>query len=247
MRKWSVYFKLIISLTLILICFFNVLFNEALANSSNIYPIEKVDHPLRRAIITIGERQIKIGDTLNLIDDFNRSCQLKVLKVLRGKALVSTKQCEFNISKESRVTDIDINSYLLNLDVKEVPEENLHENDNRIEIERSKYVSGGVVGTILGAGIGHGIQGRWSDTGWIYTVGEIGTAMLYINAKAEYESCLYDAENSAYLYASDCSNSSVNLYNLSLLLFRLGEIINVWSPSKVKYKVVNKNLLFITP
>lgn len=42
------------------------------------------------------------------------------------------------------------------------------------EISTVSYVVGGVLGTYpVGLGIGHAIQGRWSQKGWIFTAGEL--------------------------------------------------------------------------
>ena len=43
---------------------------------------------------------------------------------------------------------------------------------------QGRYIGGGVVGTIVGAGIGHAIQGRWLRTGWIHTVLQVGGWMV---------------------------------------------------------------------
>jgi hypothetical protein len=40
-------------------------------------------------------------------------------------------------------------------------------------------IVGGVVGTwVLGFGLGHAIQGRWSDRGWVFTLGESASLIL---------------------------------------------------------------------
>ena len=44
------------------------------------------------------------------------------------------------------------------------------------EISKNRYITGGVLGTALGFGIGHAVQGRWlSDKGWIFTSAELVT------------------------------------------------------------------------
>jgi hypothetical protein len=40
------------------------------------------------------------------------------------------------------------------------------------EISDGQHVGGGVASVFLGFGIGQAIQGRWSDKGWIFTVGD---------------------------------------------------------------------------
>jgi hypothetical protein len=41
-----------------------------------------------------------------------------------------------------------------------------------------RYGLGGLVGTFYGLGIGHAIVGEWSNKGWIFTVGEIGSFVV---------------------------------------------------------------------
>ena len=36
-------------------------------------------------------------------------------------------------------------------------------------ISEGQYIMGGVFGTVIGYGIGHAMQGRWTKTGWIHT------------------------------------------------------------------------------
>jgi hypothetical protein len=46
------------------------------------------------------------------------------------------------------------------------------------EMTTPRYVISGILGTYPGFGIGHAIQGRWRERGWIFTAGEIGTIMV---------------------------------------------------------------------
>lgn len=49
-------------------------------------------------------------------------------------------------------------------------------------IENTRYITGGVVGTLWGFGIGHAVQGRYRQDGWKFTVGEaVGSLLLLIN------------------------------------------------------------------
>lgn len=48
------------------------------------------------------------------------------------------------------------------------------------EIEPPQHIIGGLAGTFAGLGIGHAIQGRWSDKGWIFTVGEVAAFSLIL-------------------------------------------------------------------
>jgi|SRR5665647_2668115 len=51
----------------------------------------------------------------------------------------------------------------------------------RGEISIGRYVTGGILSYAIGFGVGHAVQGRWNDQGWIYTVGEgaAGVAIMY--------------------------------------------------------------------
>lgn len=46
------------------------------------------------------------------------------------------------------------------------------------EMSTSRYVISGVLGTYPGFGIGHAIQGRWLERGWIFTGGEMVTGVI---------------------------------------------------------------------
>ncbi len=47
------------------------------------------------------------------------------------------------------------------------------------EITRTEYLAGGILGTWpVGLGIGHAVQGRWRDRGWIFTAGEAGAIAM---------------------------------------------------------------------
>ena len=42
----------------------------------------------------------------------------------------------------------------------------------RGEIGLAQYITGGVLAYAVGFGIGHAVQGRWTETGWMYTLGD---------------------------------------------------------------------------
>lgn len=65
------------------------------------------------------------------------------------------------------------------------------------EIGGGQHVAGGLVGTFFGFGIGHAVQGRWSDKGWIFTVGEVASFGLILVALGDCgfeESCEDEAD-----------------------------------------------------
>ena len=74
----------------------------------------------------------------------------------------------------------------------------------------SNYELGGVVGTIFGHGIGHAVQGRYKDKGWIFTLGQIVGTGLIVNGLIQ--------DDSDYLIVGASSS----------LISRLTEILDVW-------------------
>lgn len=47
------------------------------------------------------------------------------------------------------------------------------------KLDQGMYIGSGVLGTLVGFGTGHILQERWSEKGWIFTVGEgVGLALM---------------------------------------------------------------------
>lgn len=65
-------------------------------------------------------------------------------------------------------------------------------------IESDAY-AGGVVGSLLGFGLGQAVQGRWHDTGWIFTVGE-AASLVAVAYGLQGKGC----------YTSPCSNGPLH-------------------------------------
>jgi hypothetical protein len=67
----------------------------------------------------------------------------------------------------------------------------------RGEISDGAYVGGGVLAIFGGFGLGQAVQGRWSDTGWIFTLGETaGFTALLIGAVDTFRDCPIDGGQS---------------------------------------------------
>src|SRR5262245_13896284 len=47
-------------------------------------------------------------------------------------------------------------------------------------ISDSQRIRGGVASLFFGLGLGQAVQGRWTETGWIFTLGEGVTAGMFI-------------------------------------------------------------------
>jgi hypothetical protein len=91
------------------------------------------------------------------------------------------------------------------------------------------YIAGGVVGTLLGLGIGHAIQGRYGEKGWIFTVSELASAALIV---AGAEECVDNI-----LVGRTCSRSaSYTIGTWGLLGFRIWEIVDLWAAPPARNK-----------
>lgn len=107
-------------------------------------------------------------------------------------------------------------------------------------INDTKYIVGGILGTYpLGFGIGHVVQGRWTEQGWIFTAGE-GASLAAILVGVS--GCLRDSD----FDTDHCSgfNSTLVIGGvLGFIGFRIWEIVDVWAtpPSQNrKYEELKK-------
>lgn len=94
----------------------------------------------------------------------------------------------------------------------------------RGEITRTRYVVGGILGTYpLGLGIGHAVQGRYTEKGWIFTVGELASIAALAAGLGNCTWSSYDNDN--------CENSGglIFLGLFGYVGFRIWEIIDVWA------------------
>ena len=198
------------------------------------YPIKTLDPSSKRAVIAIGDRSTAAGDVLELIGDSDgQRCKVKVLKLKKQRALISTKKCTFKVAQEHRVTDLDVEQELLSSDVSDGT--GLAANKKKIELGRGQYIGGGAAGTILGLGIGHAIQGRWLATGWKFTVSEFLFALLYVTEVASHKICTESETEDS----NSCQDRS-KLWELLLAGTRIAEIVSVWYPDSDEYKIVSE-------
>lgn len=102
------------------------------------------------------------------------------------------------------------------------------EEDRRVlrigEISTTAYVLGGIVGTYpIGLGVGHAIQGRYSDKGWIFTAGELGSLALVMAGAGD---CLSTSSSAN----STCrGGGAIVMGVLGFVGFRIWEIVDVWA------------------
>ena len=105
----------------------------------------------------------------------------------------------------------------------------LTENDQKVmevgEISTSRYITGGILGTYpIGFGVGHAVQGRWMQGGWIFTAGELGSLAFVVAGIAGCLDNAFDSDN-----CSSGESALVATGIIGFLGFRIWEIIDVWA------------------
>ncbi len=90
-------------------------------------------------------------------------------------------------------------------------------------ISDGAYIAGGVLGTVIGLGIGHAVQGRYGERGWIFTAGELVAASMYVSGL---EDCV---ERTFTNNSCDELNSTGQIGAIALLGLRIWEIVDVWA------------------
>ncbi len=101
----------------------------------------------------------------------------------------------------------------------------------KTEVSSGQYYAGGAVGSILGWGIGHAIQGRYKEIGWVFTVGEGAAAAASISGAAWMASSLPTGLKWRDAKSSDFSKGGLALAcvgAVAMVGFRIWEIVDVW-------------------
>jgi hypothetical protein len=91
------------------------------------------------------------------------------------------------------------------------------------EISEQRYISGGAVGSVIGLGIGHAIQGRYSEKGWIFTAGELGSVVVLVAGASE---CTVGV-----LEGTGCATGAGLMLGgyLGFFGFKIWEIVDLWA------------------
>lgn len=65
-------------------------------------------------------------------------------------------------------------TFAINKNVKvENTETDEFEKNDKIPVSTGRYITGGVLGSAIGLGLGHAVHGRYLDNGYLFTLGEL--------------------------------------------------------------------------
>jgi hypothetical protein len=174
------------------------------------------------ALVTIqGSENLSLGDKVHFLnEELSISGQGEVTKTSSGGKKAIIKIVSGNIKSGMSLEKITHPS-------PSNRSEYLDEEDRKIlrigEIGTTAYIIGGVVGTYpIGLGVGHAIQGRYMDKGWIFTVGELGSVAVALSGIG---SCWDSATSTSH----SCNSGMLFLGAMGFVGFRIWEIIDVWA------------------
>jgi hypothetical protein len=108
---------------------------------------------------------------------------------------------------------------------------------NQGEISDGRHVGGILVSLFFGLGIGQAVQGRYGDTGWIFTIGEAGSSVAFIvGAVKTIDACFDNLDQGCH----DDTSAKVLLFGglIGLVVFRVWEIADaIGGPPKHNARV----------
>jgi hypothetical protein len=95
------------------------------------------------------------------------------------------------------------------------------------EIDDTQHIVGGLVGTFFGLGLGHAVQGRMEDKGWMFLGGEVaGVAAIIIGVGMCVDEGVSDL---GFEDEHDCPTWLIAGGVIALGVFRLWELVDVWA------------------
>lgn len=105
------------------------------------------------------------------------------------------------------------------------------------EISDGQHIGGGLVSLMFGFGVGQAVQGRYGDTGWIFTLGEAASMTAILVGMVQAFDCVDEFEDAS----CDSSDSAGFLFVGGLIglgVFRIWEIVDAFSgPTRHNAKV----------
>ena len=107
-------------------------------------------------------------------------------------------------------------------------------------INNGRYIGGGIASIFLGFGIGHAIQGRWGERGWIFTLGDA------IVVGGIVTSTLLTVQNLNAVNIPTGYLVSVGGFALLGFALRIWSILDAWS-LPAHYKIVQESRFQVSP
>ena len=116
-------------------------------------------------------------------------------------------------------------------------ESDLGVNKDYKRITQDQYIAGGLLGTLSGFGIGHAIQGRWLEKGWIFTGLTLGLPFAVVPFTPTRRGIKKDIID---------LDKLLLIATFAFLGLKVWEAVDVWSPPS-DYKIVQETKLIISP
>lgn len=100
---------------------------------------------------------------------------------------------------------------------------------HRGEISDGEHIAGGALALFFGFGVGQAVQGRWSDTGWVFTLGETASiAAVIAGAVAIADDC-FDVDQNCD-DANDSAGTGLLVAGIiGISVFRIWEIVDAFA------------------
>jgi hypothetical protein len=93
----------------------------------------------------------------------------------------------------------------------------------KVPVPTGKYITGGVLASTVGLGIGHAVEGRYADKGWIFTATEATGIAMMVAGCSERKDRNDDG-------VKECNNNGLVVAGAVVAIgFHVWEIIDAWS------------------
>ncbi len=108
----------------------------------------------------------------------------------------------------------------------EVKKVETNETSDRVPVATGKYITGGILGSALGLGIGHAVQGRYQERGWIFTATQAAGLAMLLGGCSNPKDRDGDGDK-------ECRDSGLAAAGLGVMVgFRIWEVIDVWTGAR---------------
>lgn len=115
---------------------------------------------------------------------------------------------------------------------------------SRGEISDGQVIGGGVANLLFGFGVGQAIQGRWGDTGWIFTLGGIASITAIVIGAGQAAECFGDVSCNE----SDAGSGLIVAGLIGYLVFHVWGVADAFTgPQKHNARVRNLKMRLGVP